>query len=366
MDTYSYIDNAGKTQQIQANSPEEATKNAINIKSDSGVYKGILGGTTPPPTGTDNPGIASSTDATNSLNNDGNQLDKMTNQPDPYMEYLQKKANTLMTTESQPGLEEKNAAAQGGRLQEKTQADYTAYKAGLETLGIKSGLSRYAPELQADRMIQAANNETAKIQEIQDKEDLAIAKAKQARLDKDATALKETLGEIRQLKKDKADELQRQLTRRTQDATVAGNIATYAFKQLQTLPDEQKETFLLQLAKDNQISPATLAAALAEEQDRQTKFNLTTSLQEKALNKADSGPKLTVGDASSDLDNAIKNNNILGDDGYMAPETWIDARDRWVKAGLTASTFNTLYKRYLNPLSYEKAGFTAGIANPFQ
>ncbi len=236
-----------------------------------------------------NPGIVSSTGARRDLSTYGSKLDTVTNTPDPYLEYLQSQYSNLQNNPSQPGTEEQNAAHTGAKLQQKTVDDYNKYTAGLQALGIQSGLSQYAPGLQADALINAANQETGKLSEIQDKEDYAIAKAKQARLDKDSKALKDAYDEIRQYKRDKADELQRQLNKRTQDITVAKSLATQLYKDLQTLPNEQRSNHILEMAQANDLNPATLVAALADEQDSQYKFKLTTDLQRKSLAGGSSG-----------------------------------------------------------------------------
>lgn len=209
-----------------------------------------------------NPGIVSGTAANNSLTQDGNKLDQMTNGQDPYMEYLQKKAQGLMTTESQPGTDEKNAAATAFKEQQKTTNDYAAYKAGLETLGIQSGLSQVAPSLQMDRMLNAANAETQKLADIQDKEDFAIAKAKQARLDNDAKTLKDTLSEIQQLKKDKAQELENQLNRQSKEFDVAMQHAPAAYATYMSLPADKQEAYINQYATELGVSPKNFVDAL--------------------------------------------------------------------------------------------------------
>ena len=209
-----------------------------------------------------NPGIMSSSSANSSLMQDGNKLDQMTNGQDPYMEYLQKKANGLMGADSQPGADEKNAASTAFKEQQKTQNDYAAYKAGLETLGIQSGLSQGAPSLQMDRMLNAANSETQKLADIQDKEDFAIAKAKQARLDNDAKTLKDTLSEINQLKKDKAAELENQLTRQSKEFDVAMQHAPAAYATYMSLSGDKQEAYINQYATELGISPKNFVDAL--------------------------------------------------------------------------------------------------------
>lgn len=236
-----------------------------------------------------NPGIVSSTQARTALTQGGNTLDTITNTPDPYLEYLQKKALDLQNNPSQPGIDEKNAEFEAGRQKTALEDKYQNYKAGLETLGIQSGLSRYAPGLEADKLINADKANADAIQTIQDKEDLAIAKAKQARIDGDAKTLKDTLDEIRQIKKDKSDELQSQLNKRTQDITVANSLSTQAYQDLQSLPEDQKEDYIKALAAQNNIDPGTLMASLAKEKDTQEKFNLTTALQQAQLAREGTG-----------------------------------------------------------------------------
>lgn len=267
------------------------------------------GATTFKPTPPPNPGIVSSTAANNALTAGGNALDTMTNQPDPYEQYLTNKANSLMTTPDTPGTDEKNAASAGAKLQTKAETDFAAYKAGLETLGIQSGLSKYAPGLQADRMINAANNETQKLSDIQDKEQLTIAKAKQARIDKNATVLKDTLSELRQIKQDKATELQHQLSKRTQDITVAKAAAPHLLTALKGLDPAAHEAMILQTAKDNNVNPSTLVDALTQEAYTQQHDANTLAIQQKTLDKVSGGSDAIL--TPSVLATLTKSNPIL-------------------------------------------------------
>lgn len=50
---------------------------------------------------------------------------------------------------------------------------------------------------------------------------------------------------------------------------------------------------------------------------------------------------------------------ITGEDNYVDPNEWIAARTLWGQKGLSDSSFVSNFKRYLNPLSYKMAGFTA-------
>jgi len=46
-------------------------------------------------------------------------------------------------------------------------------------------------------------------------------------------------------------------------------------------------------------------------------------------------------------------------DNYVDPYEWMAARDLWQSYGGSDATFETNFKRYLNPASYEKAGYKA-------
>lgn len=49
--------------------------------------------------------------------------------------------------------------------------------------------------------------------------------------------------------------------------------------------------------------------------------------------------------------------SVKGTDGYIDPEKWVSARTTWNTLGGTDSSFNSNFKKYLNPASYDKAGF---------
>lgn len=303
--------------------PQQSPENmSIGSPGPFQTYFGSPNQTQQQPVSNPNSGIVSSGPARRDIYTSGARLDQMTSQVDPYLEYLQKRMMNLQNNPSGPSAEEKNASVEAGRQKTALEEKFNKYKAGLESLGIQSGLSRYAPGLQADKLINADKAEAEALQTIQEKEDFAIAKAKQARLDNDAKTLKETVDEIRQIKKDKADELQRQLNKRTQDITVANSIATQAYKQLQSMPADQKEEYLNALADQNNIDVGTLVAALAKEQDDQYKFRLTTSLQQQQLNNGSGGSGGKV--LSTAALNYIKKQNPMLDLSYGMTQQDVD------------------------------------------
>lgn len=67
--------------------------------------------------------------------------------------------------------------------------------------------------------------------------------------------------------------------------------------------------------------------------------------------------KITISDGIAAVTPQMK--AVQGADKYVSPENWLKAREKWNEAGLTDASFNTTFKKYLNPASYPLAGFKA-------
>lgn len=80
---------------------------------------------------------------------------------------------------------------------------------------------------------------------------------------------------------------------------------------------------------------------------------------EKAKDRAASNAKSS---ASFDNDARIREfasdlQALKGQDGYIDPYKWMTARDLWQRLGGSDATFESNFKRYLNPKSYKLAGY---------
>ncbi len=159
------------------------------------------GGNTPPPTR--NPGIVSTTPIHAEFQQNSNTLDNFAN--DPYMKLFQKFSER---NQHQYDLERMNAEAEANRQKVATGEQFSRYKAGVETADLAGGLSRYAPGLHAGNLAQVDVLQNQAVAKIQASEDLAIARAQQAKEDGDAVVLKEQIDYIQQLRKAKADAIQ--------------------------------------------------------------------------------------------------------------------------------------------------------------
>jgi hypothetical protein len=57
----------------------------------------------------------------------------------------------------------------------------------------------------------------------------------------------------------------------------------------------------------------------------------------------------TEAKAASSLQKALPKSNLLGPDGFLAPESYMAIRNEWIKAGYSATNFDTKMKGYVNP-----------------
>lgn len=147
-----------------------------------------------------NQGIVSTTQYRNDLNSAENSLNEFQN--DPYMSLFQKMRDQNKQAEETARL---NAEAQANREKVQQEQKFVAGKAGTDSANIAGGLSRYAPELANSQTQQVFTRNLMKIEEIQGEEDLAIARAKDARAANDLDVMREELAYIQQLREAKAE-----------------------------------------------------------------------------------------------------------------------------------------------------------------
>ncbi len=191
--------------------------------------------------------IISSTGYRTDLANTSSELDKLGTESDPYMQLF---ARMNAANQSEYDTTAKNITHTGAETEKGIITESERYKAGLETLGIKSGLSEHAPELQLDRMVQASSDERRKIADLQDKEELALANAKQAKLNGDLATMKEQLDYAKSIRKEKADAMETALNRKGKEIDIAESIAPWVYQQIQGMDEAQKAAFLQKTADE--------------------------------------------------------------------------------------------------------------------
>lgn len=275
----------------------------------------------------------------------------MENYSDPYTKMLDKisatsdKAtqNLIATIKAQKANQVRNINEETDRL-----------KSGLMSLGLSTGNINFTPDLVYGSIAQAENARMSKLTELDRNEATALIEAQQASENKDFQLLKERIDYIKSIKKTRLDLLKDSYDTMAYEAKIGELQANQIYDELQKLPESSKLPFLQQIATKFNIPLAALTSQVGEiTRDRAAKT--------KKSGGGTSGGKVTIASASAEIGQYLKpisEGGVLGEDGYMSPYKWLELRDTWLKNKLTKSTFDTLFKRYLNPLSYAKAGFT--------
>jgi hypothetical protein len=237
----------------------------------------------------------------------------------------------------------------------KVTMQYEDYKRGLQELGIQTNQARSTPDLLAGHIQKAGNDQMEKINSLTAEESKAVMDAMNAKENNDFRVLKEKMDYVKQIKQEKANAIKEMYDNIANAGKIADIQAHDIYDTLQGLGDADKEAFIQAVANKYNIPLLSLVTALKDEKiAREDKAKADAK-------KAGTGTeKITVQNASAEIKSHLKpisQGGILGDDGYMAPEDWVQLRDTWIINKLPIATFNTLYKRYLNPASYDMAGF---------
>lgn len=150
--------------------------------------------------------IVSTTGVRNDFYSGLNQLNQVELNGDPFAELF-----GAMMQNNQTGQDNAIASATAASARAKGQEEQgkQQYIAGVTTAGIKNDTARYLPEYQMGIIEKARQSYTDRYQQLDQAEKLAIAQAKQARNEADVKVLTEKLNYVKQLRKEKADALQK-------------------------------------------------------------------------------------------------------------------------------------------------------------
>lgn len=187
--------------QAQLNAQYANTPGYTPLKVD-GLYGPLTQAATNFKPGVANPGIFSTTNYRDGLDAIEGQVNEFQN--DPYQQLFQRlEERNRMAEEAAIA----SATAEAKRQDIAQEEQYRRESMAQGSAGIMSGLSRYAPEMQAGIMNQLYQENLNKVRNIQLEEEIAIAKARQARMDNDLEVAREQLDYAKQLRKEKADAL---------------------------------------------------------------------------------------------------------------------------------------------------------------
>lgn len=225
-------------------------------------------------------------------------------------------------------------------------------KSGLMSLGLSTENINFTPDLVYGSIAQAENARTDKLMELDRNEATALLEAQQASENKDFALLKDRVDYIKSIKKSRTDLLKESYDTMATESKIGEIQAFQIYDELQKLPSEKsKLSFLQQIASKFNIPLSALTSQVSE---------ITRDRAEKA--KKGTTEKVTVAEASAEIKANLKpisEGGVLGEDGYMSPQQWLALRDEWTELNLTKTSFETLFKRYLNPESYKMAGYTS-------
>lgn len=218
---------------------------------------------------------------------------------------------------------------------------YERYKSGLQLLGIQSGEIESSPEIVMGHIQQAENAKVGKLQELDREEATAMLEAKSAMDNKDFSLLKEKMSYVKDLKKERLNTLKDRYDELKAEKGIGEIQAEQIYGQLGSLNSSQKQQFLQGIADRFGIPVGAVVAGVAK------------VAKDKASTKTSSGGKVNISEFSTAMQ------GIAGEDGYIDPGAWIAARNQWQARNGSDSLFVSNFKRFLNPLSYAKAGFKA-------
>lgn len=279
--------------------------------------------------------------------------------PDPYMDQLnamsaRSNASTKMLIS--------NIVAQKTNQANTINKQFENYTRGLQLLGIQQNSAQSSPDLLMGHIQDTENQHMEKINALNSEEAKALMDAENARADNNFKLLQESMAHYKDVQTAKATALKEYNDALTNQPKVAAIAAHDIYATMNTLDDADKETFLIAVAKKFNLPLASLTTALVDEKKLQDAETLKTENTQSIIDKRETpitpkNPTDTFKSAPAIASVTSQMEAIKGKDNYIDPYKWIAARTNWNKLGGTDSSFNTTFKKYLNPESYTKAGF---------
>ena len=142
------------------------------------------------------------------------------------------------------------------------------YERGLQLLGIQKNEAQSTPELLMGRISEAENQRISKIQQLDVEENKAILDAKQAQQENNVRLLKEKMDYIRQIRKDKQDEIKAAADEATQhlekinkEVSLMSGYASNIISQISGLQGDAKMKAIQAIADKFNVSPEAVILA---------------------------------------------------------------------------------------------------------
>lgn len=261
---------------------------------------------------------------------------------------------------------------------------------GIAKNSARTGMMQYANEMDGNFKSMELDKSVQRIADLVTKENMAIAKSNAAYKAGDVkafdsatknyeSALKDKQKSILdlnkaindQVKQNAADLRSQRLaiaSQTTNDVKLSTALATSMADVIAKsgVTDEAKiDAYIQTMAANNGISnPEVLRSALLKAQGTATTTALKNKNTQSIIDKRGTGgggngknPKFVISDQIKQVSPLME--KAKGPDNYIDPAIWVAARSHWNELGGTDASFNTTFKKYLNPASYTKAGFKA-------
>ena len=142
------------------------------------------------------------------------------------------------------------------------------YKRSLMGLGIQSGKAEYAPELLLGQMQEVENALQRNLTDLDMEESMALMEAQQAQQESNFRLLRERMEYVREIKREKENELINYYQRLQAQQGIAEITAQQAIGQFEGLRGEEREIFLEQLSRQSGVPIGSLAQAMVTERQR--------------------------------------------------------------------------------------------------
>lgn len=252
----------------------------------------------------------------------------------------------------------------------KVNTQYDDYKRGLQELGIQHNEAESTPDLLAGHIQQATNDQMSKIHDLDAEESKAVVDAKNAQDNNDFKTLQDKMTYLKTIKQDKVNAIKNLYDSLGQQNKASTDEAHDIYDVLQTITPDQQEAVIQAVAKQYNLPVVSLVQALKDEKAKRDATDLKTQNAKSIIDNRNSGGTTTIKDAFQKITPQLTSRK--GDDGYVAPEDYIKAREVFRgETGGTFAQFNSEYKDLVNPESYEKVGIKAtdsfdNLANAIQ
>ena len=244
-------------------------------------------------------------------------------------------------------------------------AQYGDYKKGLQLLGIQENDAQSTPDLLAGHIQKIATEQMQKVDAYNAEEAKLIMDAQDAQANNDFKSLNEKMSYLKELRKEKANAIKEMYDNIAATDKLSDIQAHDIYDTLQTLGEEDKQTFIQEVAQRFNIPLLSLVTALADEKKAREAEDLDTANKKSILanrGKESSTTSSSGGTMKQIVANANKRwkvgatdpdtgNLIRGQDGFLDPQEYLNLYEQW-EFGDKQFLANFKPETYINPQSY--------------